>query len=145
MLSWACTIHKLQGLSLNKIVISCDLLKQKSFNPGQINVALSHVTSLEGLFLIGRILCNVRSLRKHVEDIRTEQRFISSDLNLYTETQLLNEDYNEDLYIENFSFLCNISCDDRFRSLAIYFKSHLKVHQDLKLNYYCFIEVKIYQ
>ena len=152
MFSWACAIHKVQGLSLNKIVISCDLLKQKSFNPGQIYVAVSRVTSLEGLFLIGEFnsssiiadnrvkieynysrehhcvvfeeeqlmhdcngsnylkftLCNVRSLRKHIKDIRTEQRFISSDLNLCTEPQLLNEDYNEDLYIENSSFLCKL-------------------------------------
>ena len=44
-LSWACTVHKVQGLSLNKIVISFDLLKQKSFNSGQMYVALSRVTS----------------------------------------------------------------------------------------------------
>ena len=54
MLSWACTFHKVQGLSLEKArVISFDLLKQRSFNYGQMYVALSRVTSLNGLYLIG--------------------------------------------------------------------------------------------
>lgn len=38
MLAWACTVHKVQGLSLEKAVISFDLLKQKSF---QMYVAMS--------------------------------------------------------------------------------------------------------
>ena len=35
VLSWACTAHKLQGLSLTSVVVSFDLEKQKSFNEGQ--------------------------------------------------------------------------------------------------------------
>ena len=53
MLSWACTIHKVQGLSLQTAVISFDLNKQWALNAGQMYVALSHVTSMEGLFLKG--------------------------------------------------------------------------------------------
>ncbi|XP_057292445.1 uncharacterized protein LOC130621150 [Hydractinia symbiolongicarpus] len=53
MLSWACTVHKVQGLSLQEVVISFNLLKQRSFNNGQMYVALSRVTSLQGLHLIG--------------------------------------------------------------------------------------------
>ena len=53
MLSWACTVHKVQGLSLDRAVISFKLLKQKNFNNGQMYVALSRVTSLNGLFLTG--------------------------------------------------------------------------------------------
>ena len=34
------------------------------------------------------------------------------------------------------------SCDDRFRSLASYFKSHLKVQQDLKLNGFSVLQVE---
>ena len=52
-LAWACTIHKVQGLSLPKSVISLELEKQKSFRPGQIYVALSKVTNIEGLYLTG--------------------------------------------------------------------------------------------
>ena len=53
MLSWACTVHKVQGLRLHKAVISFDLLKQRSFSYGQMCVALSRVTSLNGLYVTG--------------------------------------------------------------------------------------------
>ena len=52
-LSWACTVHKVQGLSLERAVISFDLLKQKSFNAGQMYVALSRVKCMNGLHLTG--------------------------------------------------------------------------------------------
>ena len=41
VLSWACTVHKVQGLSLTSAVVSFDLEKQRSFNEGQMFVALS--------------------------------------------------------------------------------------------------------
>ena len=53
MLAWACTVHKVQGLSLDKAVVSFRLVKQRCFNNGQMYVALSRVTSLSGLCLIG--------------------------------------------------------------------------------------------
>ena len=31
-LAWACTVHKVQGLSLPKAVVSFDLLRQRKFN-----------------------------------------------------------------------------------------------------------------
>ena len=46
VLSWACTVHKVQGLSLTSAVVSFDLEKQRSFNEGQMYVALSRVTSI---------------------------------------------------------------------------------------------------
>ena len=54
-LAWACTVHKVQGLTLNKIVISFELFKQRSFNYGQIYVALSRATSLQGLYVLGKL------------------------------------------------------------------------------------------
>ena len=47
ILSWAMTIHKSQGLTLDKI--SCDL--SESFSPGQVYVALSRAKSLQGVFI----------------------------------------------------------------------------------------------
>ncbi|XP_066911415.1 uncharacterized protein [Clytia hemisphaerica] len=53
ILAYACTVHKVQGLTLQKIVVSFQLHRQNQFKPGQMYVALSRVTSLDGLFLIG--------------------------------------------------------------------------------------------
>ena len=54
MLSWACTVHKVQVFGLNAAIISFDLEKQNSFNQGQIYVALSRITNINNLYLIGK-------------------------------------------------------------------------------------------
>lgn len=51
-LSWASTVHRVQGLSLNEGIISFQLQRLKSFNQGQIYVALSTVKISEGTHLI---------------------------------------------------------------------------------------------
>jgi hypothetical protein len=50
-LAWAITIHKSQGLTFKKAVIDA----AESFAPGQVYVALSRLTSLDGLTLKSRI------------------------------------------------------------------------------------------
>jgi hypothetical protein len=50
-LAWAITIHKSQGLTFEKAVIDAG----DSFAPGQVYVALSRLTSLNGLVLRSRI------------------------------------------------------------------------------------------
>ncbi|MCC5916717.1 MAG: AAA family ATPase [Cryomorphaceae bacterium] len=50
-LSWAITIHKSQGLTFEKAIVDAGA----SFAPGQVYVALSRLTSLDGLVLKSRI------------------------------------------------------------------------------------------
>ena len=69
ILSWASTIHKVQRKTFQKVVVCYDLFKQRTFNPGQIYVALSHVTSLDGLYLTGSY--NRKALK--VDQWATEQ------------------------------------------------------------------------
>ena len=54
MLAWACSVHKVQRLRLDKVVICFGLEKQRSFKYCQMYVDLSRGTSLQGLFLTGR-------------------------------------------------------------------------------------------
>ena len=54
-LAWACTVHKVHGLTLENTVVSFDLFKQRSFNYGQVYVALSRATSLSGMHILGNI------------------------------------------------------------------------------------------
>ena len=52
-LVWACTVHKVQRLTLlNSTVVSLELIKQRSFSTWQIYVALSRSTSLWKLNLL---------------------------------------------------------------------------------------------
>lgn len=58
-LAWAITVHKSQGLTFPRAIIDLE----QAFAPGQIYVALSRLTSLEGLVLSSKI--NYHSLRQH--------------------------------------------------------------------------------
>ena len=49
-LAWATTIHKVQGLRLNEIVV--DMEGSSRFSPGQAYVAFSKVKTLAGLHII---------------------------------------------------------------------------------------------
>ncbi len=50
-LAWAVTIHKSQGLTFEKAIVDAG----RSFAPGQVYVALSRLTALDGLVLRSRI------------------------------------------------------------------------------------------
>ena len=170
-LSWACTVHKVQGLTLENVVVSLDLRKQRYFNYGQIYVALSRAISLQGLHILGEIqsklikanpkvneeyerfrdsssyfdtlaekqyscdpvltvsLLNIRSLRKHSEDIKFHARLFNSDVLALTETQLLANDSDMEIkeYLEPFRIYRQDHCQDKYSSMAICVKLNLEL------------------
>lgn len=61
-LAWAITIHKSQGLTFTKAVIDAGA----AFAPGQVYVALSRCTSLEGIVLLSKISASSLKLDNHI-------------------------------------------------------------------------------
>ena len=57
-LAWATTIHKVQGLTLDEIVVD---MRGGRFSPGQAHVAFSRLKSLQGLHILN---FNAASIKK---------------------------------------------------------------------------------
>ncbi len=74
-LAWAITIHKSQGLTFEKAIVDAGA----SFAPGQVYVALSRLTSLNGLVLHSRI---------EPRSISTDPRVVAFNENELSEMQL---------------------------------------------------------
>ena len=86
-LAWAITIHKSQGLTFEKAVIDAGA----SFAPGQVYVALSRLTKLEGLVLRSRIQSN---------SISTDPRVVA-----YMEAQLPEQLAGQQLEHEQLTYI----------------------------------------
>lgn len=83
-LAWAVTIHKSQGMTLDKAIIDLS----KSFVEGQGYVALSRVRTLDGLFLKG---FNQRSLQVHHEIKELDKELRDFSDTLYQQVKKMNE------------------------------------------------------
>lgn len=74
-LAWAVTIHKSQGLTLQKAVLDIN----RSFAPGQVYVALSRCTTIEGIVLRGPL---------YAESVKVDSRVIAFSENENEEDEL---------------------------------------------------------
>ena len=72
-LAWATTIHKVQGLTLDEIVVD---MKGGHFSPGQAYVAFSRVKNLEGLHILN---FNPKAI-KASKDVMIEMERLSKNL-----------------------------------------------------------------
>ena len=68
-LAWAVTIHKSQGLTFDHVIVDLD---RGAFAAGQLYVALSRCTSIEGLILKTKIRQSDIIVRQEVLDYYTK-------------------------------------------------------------------------
>ena len=96
-LAWAITIHKSQGLTFEKAIIDAG----EAFAPGQVYVALSRCTSLEGMVLKSRLRNN--SLLSDPRVTAFSANIASSDW-LKTELEKAKKEYQEKILLSCFDF-----------------------------------------
>lgn len=88
-LAWAITIHKSQGLTFDKAIIDAGA----SFAAGQVYVALSRLTSIDGLVLLSKI---------RPQSISTDTRIISfaqSEINEHSAKEILEKE--QQVYLQH--------------------------------------------
>lgn len=96
-LAWAITIHKSQGLTFEKAIIDAG----EAFAPGQVYVALSRCTSLDGMILQSKVRPN--SLFTDQRIVRFSQSSASSN-QLQQELETARKNYQEKLLLSTFDF-----------------------------------------
>ncbi len=87
-LAWAITIHKSQGLSFDKAIIDAG----EAFAPGQVYVALSRCTNLEGMVLQSRIRRGSLFMDARILDFSNKA---ATNNQLQQELEAANKDYQQ--------------------------------------------------
>ena len=111
-LAWAITIHKSQGLTFEKAIIDAG----EAFAPGQVYVALSRCTGLEGLVLKSRLRKNNMLTDPRVSEFSNQIK--GSDW-LKTELEKARKDYQEQLLLHCFDF-------EGLKSLSTGFRDYIE-------------------
>jgi hypothetical protein len=94
--AWAITIHKSQGLTFDQVAIDA----ARSFANGQLYVALSRCTTLEGLYLLSRVTPAALIIDASVQSFTNH---LNNDL-AYDEIQNAQDDYLQEIIITYFNF-----------------------------------------
>ena len=89
ILSWAVTIHKIQGLTLDSVVV--DMSPDKGdYQDGQAYVAFSHVKSLSGLHIVNYSRSQIK-VDKHIHQFMENNKLRQIPMPQCTETNGLSE------------------------------------------------------
>lgn len=101
-LAWAITIHKSQGLTFDKAIIDAGA----AFAPGQVYVALSRCTNLDGMVLQSRVRPNSLFLDPRIKEFSNRA---ATNGQLQQELAAARKDYQQSLLISLFDFSDSIS------------------------------------
>jgi hypothetical protein len=96
-LAWAITIHKSQGLTFEKAIIDAG----EAFAPGQVYVALSRCTTLQGMILHSRINNNSLRSDNRIAEFASGQRTSATQLQLL---HVAKHDFQKHTLIKLFDF-----------------------------------------
>jgi uncharacterized protein YpbB len=111
-LAWAITVHKSQGLTFSKAIIDIG----QAFAPGQVYVALSRLTSLNGLILSSPINTNSLNIDNNITEYSNKKESTEALTNIF-ETESF-------LFFQNYIVQCF-----NFATLDHVFKTHIESYQ----------------
>ena len=111
-LAWGVTIHKVDGLTLDKIVVD---MKGSHFSPGQAYVALSRVKKLEGLHIIN---FNAKAI-KASQDVKNEMERLNKSLLSPIPMFTCPDNYISIALLNVRSLVPDIKCDHSLTSASI--------------------------
>jgi hypothetical protein len=111
-LAWAITIHKSQGLTFDKLVVDAE----NAFVNGQVYVALSRATTLQGLILTSQV--NDRFLGAHTELKKWQENNYNENL-LASRFKEARQSFMKQVLFNVFSF-------DQFRNLLKSLKKEIE-------------------
>ncbi len=131
-LAWAITIHKSQGLTFEKAVIDAGA----AFAAGQVYVALSRCTSLEGIVLQSQITSS--SLRSDQTIVHFSKNFSSAD-QLKDELQQSKKIYQQHILLSLFDLLSIIRFTAELKKLV---EEHLKDFNEATISWIDEVEQK---
>ncbi|MCX6319107.1 MAG: helix-turn-helix domain-containing protein [Bacteroidetes bacterium] len=109
-LAWAITIHKSQGLTFEKAIIDAG----ESFAPGQVYVALSRCTSLEGLVLQSRIRSNSIANDPRIMEFAKRN---ASGSQLKSELAIASQQYQQSILLAIFHFASSLETTRQLQAL----------------------------
>lgn len=101
-LAWAITIHKSQGLTFDKAIIDAG----EAFAPGQVYVALSRCTNLEGLVLQSRVRPGSLFMDKRIVAFSSS---VATNYQLQAELEEAKKNFQQSTLVSLFDFATSIS------------------------------------
>ncbi|MEO6406189.1 MAG: helix-turn-helix domain-containing protein [Ferruginibacter sp.] len=96
-LAWAITIHKSQGLTFEKAIIDAG----QAFSPGQVYVALSRCTTLQGLYLKSKITYGSLQSDERIVAFSKKQQHDNSEAQLLA---VASKQYQEEILLSLIDF-----------------------------------------